>query len=351
MIRLKDVAKRAGVSVMTVSKVMRGATDISPATSARVRALAEQMGYVPDSLARGLRTRATRLIGLVVPAVGHPFFSRMVMAVEEAAQQAGYEVLLAQTLNQPEREDAAIRRILSRRVEGLLVLPAGRLAPTATLYDELHARRFPLVILGPKTPCCRQFIAVGADETPGTLLATRHLLSLGHRRIAFFAGPASAPWARDGYDGYCRALREAQVEVDDGYVFSAGYGFEEGAEAALQMLREEVDATAVQAVNDLVALGAASALLDRQVRIPEQVSVVGFGNLPASAWFRVPLTTVHQPKYRLGVAAMNVLSQLLRGVRVEIPHLPLELVVRSSTARPAASLPPSLSAPQPSPHL
>jgi len=115
-------------------------------------------------------------------------------------------------------------------------------------------------------------------------------------------------------------------------VFSAGSSFEDGVKAALQMLQEAVDATAVQAVNDLVAMGAASALLDRQVRIPEQMSVVGFCDLLTSACFRVPLTTVHQPKYRLGVAAMNVLIQLTRGQRAEVPRMPMELIVRSSTA-------------------
>jgi len=339
MVRLKDVAARAGVSVMTVSKVMRDATDISLSTRARVRALAEQMGYVPDSLARGLRTRATRLLGLVIPAAGNPFFSRLLMAVEEQAQQAGYELMLTQSLNLPEREDAAIRRMLSRRVEGLLIAPAGRLALAATIYDELRHRQIPTVILGPTAPFCRPFVTVGAEDLPGSLVATRHLLSLGHRRIAFLAGPPAAPWARERFEGYRSALREAEVEADDRLIFSAGSSFEDGGKAALQMLQEAVDAAAVQAVNDLVAMGAASALLDHQVRVPEQMSVVGFGDLLTSACFRVPLTTVHQPKYRLGVAAMNALIQLIHGQRAEVPRLPMELILHSSTAAPPGIVP------------
>src|SRR5204863_3858429 len=119
MVRLKDIANRAGVSVMTVSKVMRDAPDISANTKARIRALAQQMGYVPDSLAQGLRTRTTKLFGLVISAMTNPIFARVVMAIEERAHELGYEVILSHTLNIPEREDAAVRRLISRRVDGL----------------------------------------------------------------------------------------------------------------------------------------------------------------------------------------------------------------------------------------
>ena len=319
---------------MTVSKVMRGASDISAATHQRVRALAEQMGYVPDSLARGLRTRATRLIGLVVPGAGGAFFSRVLIAIEEHAQQAGYELLLAQSLNLPEREDAAIRRLLSRRVEGIVIAPADRLAPSAAIYDELRRVGLPTIILGPSGPFCRQFPAIGTEDRSGSMLATRHLVALGHRRIAYLGGPSAAPWARERLEGYRGVLREMEVGGDDRLVFTAGSTFEEGSQAALQMLREAVDATAIQAVNDLVALGAASALLNRQVRIPEQMSVVGFGDGLASACARVPLTTVHQPKYRLGAAAVSALFQLMRGESPDPRGSPSELILRASTAPP-----------------
>src|ERR671924_1196359 len=138
MIRLKDIAEKAGVSVMTVSKVMRDAPDISSATKSRIRALAQQMGYVPDSLAQGLRTRTTKLFGLAVSSMTNPIFARVVMAIEERAYELGYDVILSHTLNLPEREDAAIRRLLSRRVDGLFITPVYRMAPTAAAYQDLQ---------------------------------------------------------------------------------------------------------------------------------------------------------------------------------------------------------------------
>src|SRR5438132_3971965 len=131
MIRLKDIAERAGVSIMTVSKVLRDAPDISAATKTRVRQLAQQMGYVPDSLAQGLRTRRTKLLGLVIPSSENPLFSRIILAIEECAYDRGYEILLAHSLNSAEREESVIRRLLSRRVDGFLIAPVYRLGPKA----------------------------------------------------------------------------------------------------------------------------------------------------------------------------------------------------------------------------
>ena len=337
MVRLKDIAERAGVSVMTVSKVLRDAPDVSAATKDRIRALARQMGYVPDSLAQGLRTRTTKLFGLVVSAMTNPIFSRVVMAIEERAHELGYELILSHTLNMTEREDSAIRRLISRRVDGLFVSPVYRLGPEAPIYQELQRCGIPTVVLGHSAPFCSQFVNVETDDLPASQAATRHLLELGHKRIAFFAGPQVSPWAHERLDGYRRALREANIEVDDTLVFNAGSTVEEGEKAALQMLSEQPDATAVQAVNDLVAIGAATIFLNQGLRIPGDLSLVGFGNVLTSEYFRVPLTTIRQPKLRLGVAAMNSMLKLLRGERPESKRLPAEMIVRASTAAPSTA--------------
>jgi LacI family transcriptional regulator len=337
MVRLKDIAERAGVSVMTVSKVLRDAPDISAATKNRIRALARQMGYVPDSLAQGLRTRTTKLFGLVVSAMTNPIFARVVMAIEERAHELGYELILSHTLNMTERENTAIRRLISRRVDGLFVSPVYRLGPEAPIYQELQRCGIPTVVLGHSAPFCSQFVNVETDDLPASHAATQHLLELGHKRIAFFAGPQVSPWARARLDGYRRALREANIEVDDKLVFNAGSTIEEGEKAALQMLSEQPDATAVQAVNDLVAIGAATIFLNQGIRIPADLSLVGFGNILTSEHFRVPLTTIRQPKFRLGVAAMNSMLKLLRGERPESKRLPAEMIVRASTAAPSTT--------------
>ncbi|MGA2659264.1 MAG: LacI family DNA-binding transcriptional regulator [Verrucomicrobiota bacterium] len=337
MVRLKDIAQRAAVSVMTVSKALRDEPDVSTATKTRIKLLAQQLGYVPDSTAQGLRNRTTKLFGLAVASCADPFLSRLVLAIEERAYELGYDVLLAHTLNIPEREEACIRRFLARRVDGLFLSPVYRIATEARVYQELLARRIPTVLLGHAAPFCAQFPCIETDDLLASHAVTRHLLELGHKRIAFLAGPPAAPWARERFEGYRRALRESGMDVDDKLVFQAGDTLEDGAKAAAQVLAESASATALQAVNDLVALGCAGVFLERGLRIPRDVSLAGFGNIDFCDCFQAPLTTVRQPKYRLGSAAVAAMRQLLRGQRPELKPLPAELVVRASTGIPPAT--------------
>ena len=334
MVRLKDIAERASVSVMTVSKALRDEPDVSATTKTRLKLLAEEMGYVPDSSAQGLRTRTTKLFGLALSSMTDPVFARVVLAIEERAHELGYDVLLVHTFNNVEREELCIRRLLSRRVDGLFVSPVYRIDPEARIYRELHVRHTPTVLLGPPAKFCGQFLSVQVDDLLASYSATQHLLKLGHKRIAFLSGPQAAPWSQERFEGYRRALREAGMDVDDGLVFQAGSTVEDGAKAALQMLNESCDATAVQSTSDLVAVGCADAFLNQGVRIPEDISVVGFGNILTSEYFRVPLTTVRQPKFRLGLAAMDTMLQILRSQPAESKRLPAELIVRASSAPP-----------------
>lgn len=334
MIRLVDVAKQAGVSVMTVSRVLRDAPDISAATRARVRAIAEQLGYVPDVMAQGLRTQSSRLFGLILPSLVNPFYARVVQAIEERAHELGYDLLVAQSLNQVDREEKCLRRLLARRAEGIFVVPVYRLTSGAPVYEELRRRATRVVVLGPRVPFASGFVQVGADEATASSRLTQHLIGLGHRRIAYLAGPSVAPSAQERFEGYRRALREAEIDLDDRLVFHAGSTIEEGRQAALQVVNEGVRFSAVQAVNDLVAIGAAEILLGQGVRIPQECSVVGFGNIPLAEYFRVPLTTVRQPKYRLGAAAVEAMLMLRRGETPTGVRLPAEVILRSSTAPP-----------------
>ncbi len=334
MVRLKDIASQAGVSVMTVSKSLRGAPDISAETKTRVKVLAQQMGYMPDSMAQGLRNRTTKLLGLIISTVTNPIFARTVSAIEEGAHEWGYDLILAHSLNVPEREEACIRRLLSRRVDGLFIFPVYRLAPTAPIYEELWQRQTPTVIMGQRAPFCAQFLNVETDDSTGSYLMTQHLLELGHKKIAFLSGPSGSPWAQERLEGYRRALREAAIEPDDRLVFAAGSTIEEGEKAAVQMIDESATMTAVQGASDLVAMGAANVFLNQGIKIPEDLSVAGFGNILMSQHFRVPLSTVREPKLRLGVAAIESMQKLRRGEKPEPKRLPAEIIVRSSTARP-----------------
>lgn len=339
MVRLKDIAQRIGVSVMTVSKALRDEPDVSAATRARIKQLAQQMGYVPDSTAQGLRTRTTKLFGVVIPSITNPIFARVFFAIEERAHELGYDLLLAHTQNLPEREEFCIRRLLSRRVDGLFISPVYRMEPEARIYQELLTRQTPTVLLGPPAPFCKTFVSVEIEELIASYTVAQHLLKLGHKRIAYLTGPSASPWAQERLEGYRRALREAGLDVDDRLIFQAGSTIEDGTKAAKQMLGESCNATAVQAVNDLVAVGCAETLLAQGLRIPEDISVAGFGNIMVAEYFRVPMTTIRQPKYRLGIAAVDAMMQLLKGHRPEIKRLPAELIERKSTAPPKAVAP------------
>jgi LacI family transcriptional regulator len=338
MVRLKDIARQAGVSVMTVSKALRDAPDVSDETRARIKLLAQQLGYVPDSSAQCLRSKTTRLFGLVIPSITNPIFARIVFAIEDRAHELGYDLLLVHTLNMPEREERGIRRLISRRVDGLFISPVYRFDAEVRIYQEIAARKIPTVLLGPPAPFCKNFVSVEIDELAASQAVTRHLLKLGHKRIAYLAGPQAAPWAHERFEGYRRALREENLDADDKLVFAAGGTIEDGAKAALQMVNENCNATAVQAVSDLVAVGCAETLLAQGMKIPDDISVAGFGNIMVAEHFRVPLTTVRQPKFRLGIAAINVMMGLLRGEPVQSQRQPAELIERKSAAAPKAKM-------------
>ncbi|HEX5398591.1 MAG TPA: LacI family DNA-binding transcriptional regulator [Verrucomicrobiae bacterium] len=334
MVRLKDIARHAGVAVMTVSKALRDAPDVSAVTKARIKALAQQMGYVPNSFAQGLRSQTSRLFGLVIPSITNPIFSRIVFAIEDRARELGYDILLAHTHNLADREEHGIRRLISRRVDGLFISPVYRYEGEARIYQELLARRLPVVLLGSSAHFCKTFVSIEIEDHLASYNVTQHLLKLGHKRIAYFTGPPVAPWAHERFSGYRRALREANMDVDDKLVFKAGTTIDDGTKAALQMMNENCRATAVQAVTDLVAVGCAETLMAQGLGIPDDISVAGFGNIMVAEYFRVPLTTVRQPKFRLGVAAMDAMMTLLRGQTVQPQRLTAELIERKSTAPP-----------------
>lgn len=339
MVRLKDIAERGGVSIMTVSKALRDEPDVSESTKARLKLLAQQMGYVPDSSAQGLRNRTTRLFGLVIPSLANPIFARLVLGIQERAYELGYDLLLGYTLHSPEREETCIRRFLSRRVDGLFISPVYRLETEAGIYQQLLARKVPTVLLGHAAPFCSHFVNVATDDLLAGYAMTQHLLQLGHKRIAFLSGPPATPWSKERFEGYRRALRQAGLDADEKLIFQAGRTVEDGEKAAVQMINEVSNATAVQAVNDLVAVGCAEVLLKQNVRIPDDISVVGFGNSILSEHFRVPLTTIDQPKRRLGAAAIEAMLQLLRGARPETKRLPALLVPRASSGTAPATPP------------
>ena len=316
---------------MTVSKALRDAPDIAAKTKLRIGDLAKRMGYTPNLGARSLRSQETKLLGLVIPATTDPIFARIVMAIEQRALEHGYELILHHSWNQPKREETILQNLISRRVDGIFLSPVYRVEPEVDAYRELRQRSIPTVIMGPLAEFCAAFVTVQTLGNESAFGMTQHLLDLGHKRIAFFAGPRFSSRAVSRQEGYRRALRENGIEEDPALVFNAGSTIAEVAKATEHFLEEKTKATAVQTVNDLVAIGAANVFLDSGVKIPDELSIAGFGNILTSEHYRVPLTTIRQPKFRMGMAAFDAMLKLINGERPKQERIVGEVLVRQST--------------------
>jgi DNA-binding LacI/PurR family transcriptional regulator len=300
---IRDVAARAGVSHQTVSRVINDNPNVSERTRDRVLAAIRELGYVPSPMARGLISNQTHSIGVVSDDISDQFFARVVAGAEAEA----------------------------RRVEGLIL---ARPSVPLSADDLVHARRAGVPIVSVASAQLPGLPIVDVDNVQGGYAATAHLVTCGHREIATVVGPREFPSSAARFEGYRRALAEAQVPDDPGLVeHAADWGLESGRAAAARLLDRGESFTALFAHSDLIALGAIRQLREAGKRVPEHVSVVGYDDLPVAAYVDPPLTTVHQPMGEVGaLAAGLVLDQLAgRDTDSSATHLlPAELVVRGS---------------------
>jgi DNA-binding LacI/PurR family transcriptional regulator len=322
---IRDVAARAGVSHQTVSRVINDNPQVTEATRERVLAAIRELAFVPSPMARGLLSNQTRSIGVVAEDVSDHFFARMVAGAEAEARRRGYFLMIGSV--EPDDDEAGyLRLMLERRVEGLIVA-----RPTASLSPDARSAGVPLVTVGSSLETGVPLVDV--DNRQGGYDATRHLLDHGHRRIATIVGPAGWPSAAARLEGYRDALREAGAE--ELVERASGWGLENGVAGATRLLDRGADFTALFAHSDLIALGAIRRLREAGLRVPDDVSVVGYDDLPIADYVEPALTTVHQPMREVGaVAAGFVLDQLARGGPPErSAHLlPAVLVPRQSVS-------------------
>jgi len=332
---IRDVAARAGVSHQTVSRVINDSPRVTEATRERVANAIRELAYVPSPMARGLTTNQTRSIGVVADDVSDHFFARVVAGAEEEARRRDYYLMIGSV--EPDEEEAGyLRLMLERRVEGLILA-----RPSVPLEEaDLAAARtagVPLVAVGsselPGIP------AVDVDNRRGGYDATRVLLEHGHRQIATIVGPAGWPSAAARFDGYRDALREAGVaEAPELVEHAADWGLESGQAAAAALLGRGASFTAVFAHSDLTALGAIRELRSAGLRVPDDVSVVGYDDLPVAAYVEPALTTMHQPMGEVGALAAGIVLDQIAGGEAPEPRthlLAAVLVTRESVAAPA----------------
>jgi DNA-binding LacI/PurR family transcriptional regulator len=336
MSTLKQMAASLNLSVMAVSKALRDAPDISVSTKARVQAEARRRNYIPNRAAQNLRLRRTGLIGVVVPQINHTYYSHLVWGMERQAEAVGLQILLGASLDRAENEMREVQKLISRQVEALLLVPAVRWQHRLATLELMRTSSIPTVLLDAYPAGAENFPQVSwvvSDDQRGGQLATEHLLELGHREILFLAGPNGSSSSAGRFSGYQRALDAAGVPYSDTRVFLADKDIDSGRKAMAQALSEKTPFSAVVAFNDSVAIGAANTLFQQGFRIPEEVSIVGFGDGVLAENFRVPLTTVHIPQIEMGEAAIRLALELQKGKPVQPRQLPVEITVRLSTAK------------------
>ncbi len=330
-VSIKDIARLAGVSHSTVSRALRKSSLIPFETAERIRRIAESEGYSPSAVARGLVTSKTEAIGVVVTSIADPFNGEVVAGIEELANEQGYTVILANSKADPAREVAVVRSFQARRVDGILVASSRVGALHTPLLSEL---RIPIVLLNNQHPSA--FVhSVSFDNEAGAYEATRHLVKLGHKEIAYLGDRFGLHSDSERYEGYRKMLAEAGLAVQEQLVIHADGKPEAARLAARQLLALKRMPTAVFCYNDMTALGVLSEAALNGIVVPRDLSVTGFDDIFFASYLNPPLTTVRQPMKELGRRAMQLLLALLRKEQTDRTILVEgQLVVRGSTAEP-----------------
>ncbi|MDX6319846.1 MAG: LacI family transcriptional regulator [Nocardioidaceae bacterium] len=333
---LRDVAEAAGVHAATASRALNPATRklVKAETARRVIHVAETLGYRPNPIARGLKTSKSGTVGLVIPDLTNPLFPPIVRGIEDVLEPAGFSGLIVNTDNDPGRERAQIEVLRSRQVEGLIVATARVKHP---LLEQLHREGVVMVMVN-RRPDGVDVPSITPDDAAGVALAVRHLADLGHRRVAHVAGPADTSTGVTRARSFRAAVHDLGLDEDPALVTSVPQWSEAaGADGLRRLLDADLGFTAIVAGNDLIALGCYDVFSERGISCPEDMSVVGFNDMPFLDKLKPPLTSIAIPHQQIGAGA----SRLLLDAIAE-PHrparsvlLPLTLVVRGSTGPPA----------------
>lgn len=329
-VTITEIARQAGVSVPTVSRVVNGRSDVSPRTRARVEELLQRYGYRRRPAAPG--TRAA-LLDLVFHDLDSPWAVEIIRGVEEVAQAEGVGTVVSAIHGRSGAARDWMRNLRARASDGVILVTS---TLDTDLHDELRALGVPLVVVDPAGSPALEAPTIGAANWAGGLAATEHLLSLGHRRIGLIAGPPRLLCSRARFDGYRAALEGAGLTFDEALVVPGDFHPESGFAGCEKLLDLPEPPTAIFAASDQMALGAIEALRRRGLRVPEDMSLVGFDDLPEVRWSAPPLTTIRQPLSEMGKLAVRTILKLTRNEPPDSPRVELgtELVVRASTAPP-----------------
>ncbi len=333
MATLKEVAKRARVSIGTVSNVITGSVPVSAARRARVQEAIRKLGYQPDHVARSLRMRRTRMLGMVITDITNPFFAQMVRGAEDAAIKHNYLLLVVNTDDHVDRERQGLAVLQGRRVDGVLLVVAPARETPRHIAETLAAGT-PVVCLD-RVPRGARVHSVTVDNTRGARQCVRHLLSQGHRRIAILTGSLWLQTARERLRGYKEALKQARVPIDSNLIQEGDFRVESGYALARQLLSRPRPPSALFTSNGLMAIGVLKAAAELRLRCPQDVAIATFDDLPVAEILRPTLTSVAQPAYLIGYKGAELLIQTIEAKKKpKVPvriKLATELRVRESS--------------------
>jgi LacI family repressor for deo operon, udp, cdd, tsx, nupC, and nupG len=334
MATMKDVAQLAGVSTATVSRALMNPDKVSPSTRKRVDDAVLESGYSPNALARNLRRNESKTIITVVPDICDPYYSEIIRGIEDAAVEHGYLVLVADGRNHSKKEASFANFVFAKQADGILLL--GNDLPFEA--NKAEQKNLPPMVMACEFSPDLELPTVHIDNLTSAFEAVNYLTQMGHKRIAQVSGPKSATLSQFRQQGYQQALRRAGITMNPIYLISGDLSFESGAKAVRQLLVGAEPPTAIFFHNDMMAIGAIREAKKLGLRIPQDLSIVGFDDIQFAQYCEPPLTTVAQPRYEIGRQTMLMLLELLRGhdVRAGSRLLDTKLMVRESVAPPRA---------------
>ncbi len=333
MATIHDVAKRAGVASITVSRVINNSGYFSQGTRQRVEAAIAELGYVPNRLARSLRSKRTNILALVLTDITNPFFTTLARGVEDTASDAGFIVIFCNTDESETEEQKYLQVLLQQQVDGILLVPARSTSDSVELVQK-HGT--PVVVLDRRLPSSAKVDVVRCESVDGAYRLVQLLIGLGHRQIAVLSGPKIVSTAKDRVTGYRQAMVEAGIDNRLQLVYYGAFTQSSGYEMAQQVLNVNPRPTALFAANNLIAIGALKAVRDARLRVPEDIAMVSFDDLPANLLISPFFTVAVQPAYEMGQKATQLLLARLAGEapeRCQEVILPTDLVVRQSSGQ------------------
>lgn len=331
---IRDIAREAGVSAATVSRVMNKPEEVSPATLDAVRSVIDRHGYRSNGIAVSLASARSQTIGVVIPTITNSIYAASTQAIQRVAQAAGYTVLLGVSEFSQETEEQLIRQLLNRRIDGLILTGLER---SSAFYDFLRATGVPFVVTWKRVDDARGISSVSFDNYDAARLAMSHLTGLGHRRIALICGRTAVnDRARDRRRAYEDAMQELGETVRDQWIHEANFDHVEGRVAMRKLLSLRPRPTAVFCANDIQAIGALFECQEQGISVPQQISLIGFDDIPAAQYTRPQLTTIRVPANAMGeIAATRLLDAIASGARPVSQSLSVELIERRTTLAPA----------------